>query len=241
VTVPESLPQVLIFIAMLVPGFSFVTVRTWYVGWRSPDYGPGSRILEALYVSAIFLVVYTGTGLLIHAWIQALSGVGTLRELQPWLEGAWKETASGLVAVLGIVLLVVVPGGVAALMSRRTKVTVLQDDGTAVVVSKAVNRNQSMPRGWDHAAFGADEPRFARVLTHTGVYVGGWYGPGSYSSTFPYDKDIFISNQWRMGSDGAFIEPMPDSLGVWVPITDQCQVEWIADTRNREHGNEEAE
>ena len=110
VTVPDSFPQVLIFIAMLVPGFSFVAVRTWYVGWRSPDYGAGSRILEALYVSAIFLVIYAGALAVGFGLSSMWTGVGTLSGLQAWLVEGWKSAPAGWLALLAVVLLVVVPG-----------------------------------------------------------------------------------------------------------------------------------
>ncbi|MEF2977494.1 DUF6338 family protein [Subtercola sp. YIM 133946] len=226
-TVPESLPQVLIFVAMLVPGFSFVTVRTWYVGWRTPDYGPGSRILEALFVSAIFLVVYAGLFALVFGVAAIWTYQGTLGAVQGWFEGGWKDASAGLIAVAIIMLLVVLPGATAALLSRRTKILVVQEDGTTETVTKAVNRNQATPRGWDHAAYGADTPRFVRIKTSTGVYIGGWFDVGGYVSTYPYERDIFIAHQWRMSKTGVFLEPIADSLGVWVPITDTCHVEWI--------------
>lgn len=224
---PESLPQVLIYIAMLVPGFSYVTVRTSFVGWRSPDFGAGSRILEALYVSAIFLVVYAGLFTLGFGVLAIWTGVGTLSALGRWVETGWATAPAGLVAVVGVLLLVVIPGGIAAWMSWRTQVVTVDKEGNATTEKKAVNRNQATPRAWDHAAYGADSPRFVRIKSSTGVYIGGWFDPGGYMSTYPYDRDIFIAHQWRMGNDGAFKEPIKNSLGVWVPISNDCHVEWI--------------
>jgi len=237
VNLPESLPQVLIYIGMLVPGFSYVTVRTWYVGWRSPDYGAGSRILEALYVSAIFLVVYAGLFALGFGAVAVWTGQGTLSALQSWVETGWKGAPVGLVAVAGVLLLVVIPGGVAALMSRRTKVTTVDEDGEARTLVKPVNRNQAMPRAWDHAAYGADTPRWVRIKNAEGIYIGGWFDPGGYVSTYPYERDIFIAHQWRMSKTGVFKEPIANSLGVWVPITDECHVEWIRDDPVRGDNN----
>ena len=237
-TVPDSFPQVLIFIAMLVPGFSFVAVRTWYVGWRSPDYGAGSRILEALYVSAIFLVIYAGALAVGFGLSSIWTGVGTLSALHAWLVDGWKGAPAGWLALLAVVLLVVVPGTTSALMVRRKSKIVVGPDGTRTVVKARVNRNQSTPRAWDHAAYGAEDECFVRILSHTGVYVGGWYGEGSYSSTYPYEKDIFIAHQWRMNKEGEFVEPLTDSLGVWVPLTESCQVEWIAMPADDESSSE---
>lgn len=66
-----------------------------------------------------------------------------------------------------------------------------------------------------------------RIKTSAGVYIAGWFDAGGYISTYPYERDIFIAHQWRMSKRGFFVEPIVDSLGVWVPITDECHVEWI--------------
>lgn len=212
---------------MLVPGFSFVTVRTWYVGWRTPDYGPASRLLEALYVSAIFLVIYSSLFVLGFGVAAIWTHKGTLVSVQQWLENEWRGAPASLIALAAIFLLVIVPGGAAGLISRRTKVSVVQEDGTTKTIKKPVNPNQAMPRAWDHAAYGAETARFVRIKTSTGVYIGGWFDDQGYVSTYPYERDIFIAHQWRMSKVGDFREPIEDSLGVWVPITDACHVEWV--------------
>lgn len=236
VTVPESLPQVLIFIAMLVPGVSFVSVRTWYVGWRTPDYGAGSRILEALYVSAIFVIVYVGLGLAVFGLASEWTGMVTLGSFERWVNDGWRDTPAWWIGLVTVVLLVVIPGGVAALMSWSRLITKVDDDGKATRKRRRVNRNQSLPRAWDLSAYGAETPRFVRVKTGSGVYIGGWFDLEGYVSTYPYERDIFIAHQWRMGKRGQFLEPIHDSLGVWVPITDDCHVEWIAAPPQKEEG-----
>jgi hypothetical protein len=228
VNVPESLPQALIFIAMLVPGISFVTVRTWFVGWRSPDYGAGSRILEALYVSAIFVIVYTGLGLTAFGLASESTGMATLGSFENWLTDGWRSTPAWWIGLVWVILLFGVPGGVAALMSWSRIATEVDEEGNVKYKRRRANRNQAVPRAWDMAAYGAETPRFVRVKTATGVYIGGWYDIEGYISTFPYERDIFIAHQWRMGKRGQFLEPIENSLGVWAPLNDDCHVEWIA-------------
>lgn len=227
---PETLPQVLVFIAMLVPGVSFVTVRTWFVGWRSPDYAAGSRILEALYVSAIFVIVYAGLGLAVFGLASETTGMQTLGSLETWLARGWRDTPTWWIGLVAVLLLAVVPGAIAALMSWSRVAVEVTGDGTARRVRRRANRNQAIPRAWDSSAFGADAPRFVRIKTSTGVYIGGWFDAGGYISTYPYERDIFIAHQWRMSKTGHFLEKIEGSLGVWVPITDACHVEWIAHT-----------
>ena len=234
--IPESLPQVLIFIGMLVPGISFVTVRTWFLGWRTPDHGAGARILEALYVSAIFAIVYTGLGLAVFGLASDVTGMVTLGSFEHWVNDGWRGTPAWWIGLVVILLLVAVPGGVASLMSWGRKVTELGEDGKVVRRWRRVNRNQSTPRAWDLAGYGAETPRFVRVKTATGVYVGGWFDVQGYVSTYPFERDIFIAHQWRMSKRGKFLEPLVDSLGVWVPITDECIVEWIESPTQKDEG-----
>ena len=47
-------------------------------------------------------------------------------------------------------------------------------------------------------------------------------------STYPHENDTFIQMQWQMGPDGEFIAAVEASLGVWVPVTNDCIVEWLA-------------
>lgn len=218
----------MVFIAMLVPGVSFVTVRTWFVGWRSPDYGAGSRILEALYVSAIFVIVYAGLALAGLGLFSEKPDMSTLGRFELWITAGWRQTTSWWTGLLAVLLLVVVPAAVAALLSWSRLVVEVDESGVGRFVRKKVNRNRATPRAWDYMAYGADTPRFVRIKTADGIYIGGWFDAGGYVSTYPYDRDIFITHQWRMSPQGAFLEPVEDSLGVWVPIADGCHVEWIA-------------
>jgi hypothetical protein len=227
-SIPESLPQVLAFIAMLVPGISFVTVRTWFVGWRSPDYGAGSRVLEALYVSAIFVIVYVSLGLLVSGFASETTGMVSLGSFEIWATGGWRLIPAWLLGLSAVVLLVLVPGGIAALASWSRVTNKIDNEGNTTRVRHRVNRNQAVPRAWDKAAYGADTPRFVRIKTGDGTYLGGWYDAEGYVSTYPYERDLFIAHQWRMSKRGIFLGPIENSLGVWVPITDNCHVEWIA-------------
>lgn len=227
-SVPESFPQVLIFIGMLVPGFTFVAVRTAVVGWRTPDQGAGWRTLEALFVSAAFIVAYALLVALVFGISALWTGAGTVAELRDWVQATWRSAPAALVAGLGFLLLIGIPAASALFLSSGRLALGSTKRGWPKLLWETVNRNRPTPRAWDHSAYGADAPRFVRILTSTGVYVGGEYAGDSYTSTYPYEKDIFIAHQWKMGKNGEFENLIPDSLGVWVPINDACQLEWIA-------------
>lgn len=217
---PESVPQVLIYVAMLVPGFSYATARIWRGGWNSPDTSAASRILEALFVSAIFIVVYGAF---------AIGLAGGPRKVESWIStdvSGWEPWA---IAGLTLLLLVVVPGGTGWWRAASRVKVAVEKGGKQTTKKVATNRNQPTPRGWDLMAYRGVTSRFVRVLTESGEYYGGWWGEDSYMSTYPHDRDIFIAVQWKMGESGEFLEEMPGTLGVWLPITDACVVEWTAE------------
>jgi hypothetical protein len=95
------------------------------------------------------------------------------------------------------------------------------------------------PSGWDRAAPDRGSA-FVRIFTEDERWVGGWLGPGSYVSTYPQPRDIFIDVEWKMSSSGDFLEPVPDSLGVFVPLTGKERVAWIATPPQQPTGDADA-
>lgn len=222
-TVPSSVPELLFFAALVIPGISYAWAKRRFVGWQAPNQDVGSRVLEALFVSVAFLIVYGAvffviSGATIHGASNQLNVLA-----QEW-QGSW-------VWVLGAMLLVGLPILAAYLINARWVKTPMAD-GT--IQRKQVNRAKDTPRGWDKGAFTAYTPRFVRIKTANGAWFGGWFDGDSLISTYPHEKDIFIQVQWRMGPEGEFVEPIEESLGVWVPITDTCIVEWLAAPANTE-------
>lgn len=232
--VPESLPQIITFVLMLVPGLTWAVVKTWLVGIRDPDYGPGARVLSALFVSAVFLVFYTAVALVVfvqHYSLEVARGV---------LDIAYKTWPSSLVALTAFGLLVVVPGGTSYFVNRRrVKYTELVTDRKGVpkvdnrgnpktkTKKRAINRPNSIPTAWDMAAYEKTEERYVRVRLAQNLYFGGYFGQSSYASTYPHGRDLFIQEQWEMGPTGRFLRRVPNTLGVWIPVADDAVVEWL--------------
>lgn len=221
--VPGSLDQLVLFVLFVLPGITFSTIRVALSGWKSPDYGVGARVLEALFVSALF----DGAYLLILGEVLAREARHTPDVL------AWVSTANvGL--LLG--LLIGLPALVACLMFLRPTIykTVTQKGKKRVRVQLRSNY-RSVPQAWDFKVLKKmREGHFVRVRTEGGLYYGGWYGAGSLASTYPHDRDLFIEKQWRMGPAGEFISEIEDSRGLWMPITDKTVVEWLAEPKQGE-------
>lgn len=83
-----------------------------------------------------------------------------------------------------------------------------------------------VPSSWDFAA-PTRANKWVRVKKLDGSWIGGWFTGGSFVSGYPEPRDIFINEQWHLGTDGAFGAVIPNTAGVWVSIEDGDIVEWI--------------
>jgi hypothetical protein len=86
--------------------------------------------------------------------------------------------------------------------------------------------NHPAPTAWDQTARDRGAA-YVRVFTDDGHWVGGFLGEGSFFSTYPEPRDLFIAIEWRLDGTGEFLEPIPNSLGVYVPLTGKERVTWI--------------
>jgi hypothetical protein len=216
------------FVALVIPGITCAWAKRRFVGWQAPNQDVGTRILEALFASIVFLLVYGTIFFLISG--ATISGAGA--ELER-LTAHWQGVLTWSVAAL---LLVGIPVLFAYLVNARW-VRVDMSDGKRRW--KQVNRAKETPRGWDKAAFTAYTPRFVRVKTAGGAWYGGWFDSDSLISTYPHERDLFIAAQWQMDKDGGFVAPIRGSLGVWIPVTSECVVEWVSGVQGDEEGGEQ--
>lgn len=215
-----SLPSdglgVLFYLALIVPGVVFISVRAQLRGFRDVDRSVGARILLAFVVSAVFDAVYV-----------ASIGPRVVTRVQ---SGA--ELTAGEVRTLGwlfVLLAILIP----ALVSWITYgggplLRPLHEIAGKLRTKITDSRYESTPTAWDLVAT-TTEAGWVRVRLADGVWVGGRFGDSSYFSTYPEPRDLFIQEQYVMSEDGAFGDPLPLSGGVWVAVGDDYLVEWIHD------------
>ncbi|MGU3411286.1 DUF6338 family protein [Microbacterium sp. M1A1_1b] len=84
----------------------------------------------------------------------------------------------------------------------------------------------SVPTAWDWAATNPSQ-RLVRVRLTDGRFVGGFFGPGSYVSTYPEPRDLYLSHQYQMNDDGSFAGPLPGTAGLWLEVSDEHIVEFL--------------
>ena len=64
------------------------------------------------------------------------------------------------------------------------------------------------------------------VTLKYGTILGGKYGAGSFSSSYPEDPQIFISEQWLVDQEG-FIRKVNDSSGIMILSKDIKTIEFF--------------
>lgn len=225
--IPEGVPQLLLFLFAIAPGVTYSTVKVLLVGWRSPDYGSAARLLEALYVSVIFLAAYALFATLAYGLMFGPEG-WTPSAVEAYYRGIWTGWPAWLVALLICSAVFVIPGLAAGLLNLKVRrVHFLDSSDKPKTKLKAVNNARPIPRAWDAAAFEAYTPRFVRVRTEGGLFFGGWFGGNSYVSTYPHSRDIFAEAEWNMGPNGEFESEVEGTLGVWLHVADGSVVQWL--------------
>ena len=78
---------------------------------------------------------------------------------------------------------------------------------------------------WDKVL--TDEPRFIRIRLKSGRFVGGYYGRTSAASTFPGERQIFVSDVYSFSETGEFGTPI-ERTGILVQGDEIETLETIA-------------
>jgi hypothetical protein len=210
-------------IVLLVPGLVYALVRRALKGFRYDDLTIDARIAQALVVSVVLDSVY-----LVAAWAW-IGGLVTVTVADVDIE---KPVQLGLAVLVGAFA---IPGLIAALLyspfrlRRRTPKPPRHPKPARRKFPLRLERTvyyNSVPTAWD---WGATNPgiRMVRVLLPDGRYLGGLFGPGSYVSTYPEPRDIYISHQYHINSDGSFGAPAERAAGIWLRIGDHHIVEFF--------------
>lgn len=216
--IPNTGVGLLIAVLFVMPGSVYQFVRSRLRGPAPDDASATNRVLRALAVSAFLVTIYAATAgphllsLLLRAHAQFTLGDQLLehgRELALW----------------ALILLFLIPAVLAALDFLRLRL------GWTLRLTY-----DPTPRAWDYA-FRDIDPTYVRLLTTEGVWLGGWYGPNSFVSSYPEPREIYIEVAHLMNDDGSFGDEQNGSGGLYVRCDDIRSVEFVdpAKWQNAEH------
>lgn len=199
-SIPGTLGEVFVVVAVVLPGLVFGTVRSWLRGFGPEDMSAANRVAQAIVVGILFDLVYLA---LIGPWLVGLS-VDTGRR-DPRALARW-------IALFGVVI----PSVLAYFMfGHPFKRPILFGKRLPIPVPNTPYR--SAPTAWDRKLphLGG---RFVRVELPNGNIVGGWYGGESYVSTYPQPRDIYLEHQYAVKEKGVLEEMTDMTAGVWVSV-----------------------
>lgn len=197
----ESLPDLYIVLAALVPGFIYNGVLTSFVPLRQNK----ERVVLTLRFLTITAVNYAVSSPLIYLLMAGDHTVGTpaLRAL------AW------------FAIIFMVPVVLATIHAE-----IVQHDGFGwlyrLLRLRAIN---PIPNGWDWV-FSRTEPCYVLVTLTDGAQVAGYFGGRSMASSDPERKDIFLEEAYTVPDDGTPWEAVAESLGVYIEGSQISSIEF---------------
>ena len=216
--IPSTVYQLLSVLLLVVPGIVFAGVRRTLVGPSPEDRDFSVRLVRALATSALFDGIYliVGGPEIVRFIREKPQQTGSL----VGFAGHPREAAG-----LALLLLVAIPAVAACVPFIRF----LQVPPSQYWLRKVLQYpNQSTPSAWDYAAPNRGGC-FVRVFTEDNRWVGGALGGNAFVSTYPEPRDIFIEEEWVLDENGGFVEPVENSLGIYVPLG-SSRVAWLAST-----------
>lgn len=203
---PSTVFQLAVLVLFVLPGAVYQFVRERMRGPVPQERALSERVLRALVASVVLDTVYA-----------VMAGPEVLRLVRIGEGGLLDQGVAGerirLVGLVGMLLFVVVPAVAAVAVSLEQR-------------RRLRARYQQIPSAWDHI-FRDRRPCFVRLRLKDGTWVGGWYGNGSYASSYPMPRELHLESAWRMRGDGSFEERVEGTAGLHVRGADVDIVELI--------------
>jgi hypothetical protein len=228
--IPEGSFAIAAFIVVAIPGFIYAAVRRWARGESSTDRDVGLTIARG----AVFAVALTAAYLL-AVGDRVYDGLGP--------GGAQDTLVIDDPRRLGLTVLVfyiAIPAVISFVLnvryiSWRTPEWLHESTTLARVaffwlrIPRSSKGHSSEPTSWDYAT-SANEDSWVAIRRANGDWFGGWYTQGSFVTTYPEPRGIYINDQYKVTKRGAFKERVPGG-GIFLMINDDDTVFWTSPKR----------
>jgi len=192
----KGLENVQLVIAFVVPGLIIAYVRARFLSGRM------EKASEAILAYLSLTVVYYGLALPLLTYLSDLPA-GLPKNL-----GWWAFIAVGP-AIFGLILGV----GTQKNWLRR------------LAQALGMRPIHSVPVAWDWR-FGWDESCFVLVTLSNGDTVAGEFGPGSFASSDPAERDLYIEEIWDAPEDGGVWVKRSNRQGILLPAKEIRHVQF---------------
>ena len=231
--IPEGSFAIAAFVIIALPGFIYAAVCRWFRGESAADRDVPLTIARG----AIFAVAMTAAYL-------ATFGNDLFASIRPGSQAdSLTITHPGDLGRAVLLLYVVVPVLVSFILNLRhvgwyyPKLLIGKDGEPFKAfrwlrLPRSRHGYSSIPSAWDHAA-SQNHNAWVKVKRANGDWVGGWYTKGSFITTYPEPRSIYIAHQHTMKADGSIDAPIPQT-GVFLSIGDDDIVIWENPTREED-------
>lgn len=200
--------QALTVLLAVVPGFVYQGARAHFRGPTPDEREIGVRILRALALSGIFALLYVG--------VLGSRLTSKLSDPVKYLDNPhWS-------ALWAFLMVFAIPFGSAMLVHVWNS----RKQFPGLHWTKRFRVYNPVPTAWDFAN-NRLEPGFVRVLTKDGLWIGGYAGEQSFFTGYPETREVFVEEAWDLDNDGAFQNPIPASVGMWVRCDDAQLVQFL--------------
>ncbi|MHC1719125.1 MAG: DUF6338 family protein [Clostridiaceae bacterium] len=83
-----------------------------------------------------------------------------------------------------------------------------------------------IPQAWDWF-FGKCKPYYVLIHLKNSHLIGGLYSENSYASAFPFKKDMYIEEVWKVKDNGEFDSKIEGTKGMWISKEDFDYIEFF--------------
>jgi len=185
---PGSLSQIVILLVFIIPGF--VMMRIKRMAYPTAEASTANAVLDSL---ALSCVIYALTSPLIYiSYVQR-----------------WPTTRPLLFGTLALIILLVTPSGLGVLYIRLTKSERLR------WLREFLGFIHPDPTAWDYH-FRKGRAYWIWLTFKSGKVMAGLYGPNSFASSLPEQRDIYIEKLLKLDQSGHVVELVENSAGALV-------------------------
>jgi hypothetical protein len=207
------------FVVIALPGLVYAAVRRWARGEAPEDRNFGLSVARG----ADFAAGLTGIYMLIFGDALGL-GVAAGTDADTLVIRNPRALA---LTVVGLYL--AVPGAIALALNHKYLEWLPVRSANWLRYPQSKNGYSDTPTAWDHAAR-RNSSSWVKIRKADGGWIGGWFTKGSFASTYPEQKAIYIDQQYQMSAGGNFGTAIPGA-GVLVTVSDGDIVIWEDPTK----------
>lgn len=196
---PGSLSQMLVLLVFIVPGF--VLMRVKRVAYPTVEPGTAGTVLDSLALSCA-----------VYALVSPLLYLCYLRR--------WQATRPLLFALLTLFILLIVPCVLGVVYVGMTKA------GKARWLREFLGFPHPDPTAWDYH-FRKERAYWVWLTFKSGKVMAGLFGPNSFASSFPHNRDIYIEKLLRLDEHGRVVELVDKSAGALVMMEEVERIQFF--------------